>query len=94
MKGVEFIRRYLLHALAKGFHRIRYRGFLHARGKGKLEWLQLLLNARLVKKTAPPAPVDCIYVCRRCGRAMQAVKHLARAPPEQRNDHFFSRVAA
>ena len=93
MKGVEFIRRYLLHALPKGFHRIRYRGFLHARGKSKLEWLQLLLDARLIKKNAPPKPVDCVYVCRRCGKVMPAVKHLARAPPQQRNEHFFSIVA-
>lgn len=94
MAGVEFIRRYLLHALPKGFHRIRYRGFLHARGKGKLEWLQLLLDGRLNKKAVSPTPVDRVYVCRRCGAMMQAVKHLARAPPAQRNEHFFSIVAA
>jgi len=28
MTGVEFIRRYLLHALPKGFYHIRYRGFM------------------------------------------------------------------
>jgi hypothetical protein len=31
MEGVEFVRRFLQHALPSGFHRIRYRGFLHAR---------------------------------------------------------------
>lgn len=91
--GVEFIRRYLLHALPKGFHRIRYRGFLHARGKSKLEWLRLLLGERLIEKNARVEPVDCVDVCRRCGTAMQAVKRLARAPPAQRNEHFFSIVA-
>ena len=93
IEGVEFIRRYLLHALPKGFHRIRYRGFLHARGKRKLEWLRLLLGARLIKKNARAEPVDCVYVCRRCGTAMQAVKRLARAPPAQKNELFFSIVA-
>ena len=94
MAGVEFIRRYLLHALPKGFHRIRYRGFLHARGKRKLELLQVLLDQCLVKKDPPNQPGEAVYLCRRCGTAMQAVKHLARAPPAQRNEHFFSRVAA
>ena len=94
MDGVEFIRRYLLHALPKGFHRIRYRGFLHARGKRRLELLQVLLYERLVKKDPPKQPSEAVYLCRRCGIAMQAVKRLARSPPSQRNEHFFNRVAA
>lgn len=94
MTGVEFIRRYLLHALPKGFHRIRYRGFLHARGKFRLQWLQTLLDARILRTADQVRPVYCEYLCRRCGTAMQPVRGLARAPPAQRNEHFFSIVAA
>ena len=94
MTGVEFIRRYLLHTLPKGFHRIRYRGFLHARGKSRLQWLQTLLDARISRSADLAKPQCCNYLCRRCGTLMQPVRSLARAPPAQRNEHFFNRVAA
>ena len=94
MTGVEFIRRYLLHALPKGFHRIRYRGFLHARGKPTFQLLQTLLDARILKTADQARPVHFEYLCRRCGTAMQPLRGLARAPPAQRNEHFFSIVAA
>ncbi|MBC2604429.1 transposase [Puniceicoccus vermicola] len=58
MNGVEFVRRFLLHALPERFHRIRYRGFLHARGKPRLLWLQLLLDAKLQPAMAS-APARC-----------------------------------
>lgn len=94
IEGVRFLRRFLLHALPSGFHRIRYRGFLHARGKPALQWLQTALNARLLpreKKTTPPAPV---YHCPLCGSAMQRTNKRSRAPPEERNHHFLATVAA
>ena len=94
MAGVEFIRRYLLHVLPKGFHRIRYRGFLHARGKSSLQWLQTLLNARIFRIPNPSGRSGCDYLCRHCGTTMEPVRRLARAPPGQRNEHFFNRVAA
>lgn len=91
--GVEFVRRLLLHALPSGFHRIRYRGFLHARGKPALQWLQTLLDARLAKrKTLEQSSIP--YLCPRCGTPMKRGERLARAPPHQRNEHFFSIVAA
>ena len=91
--GVEFIRRLLLHALPGGFHRIRYRGFLHARGKPSLQWLQTLLDASLPKPEASK-PTCTPYLCPRCGSPMKKGERLARAPPHQRNEHFFSIVAA
>ncbi len=91
--GVEFIRRFLLHALPAGFHRIRYRGFLHARGKPSLQWLQTLLDARLPKPEASE-PACTPYLCPRCGTPLRRGERLARAPPHQRNEHFFSIVAA
>jgi hypothetical protein len=90
---VEFIRRYLLHALPARFHRIRYRGFLHARGKPKLQWLQVLLGARLLNANDVPKPAHPGYLCPRCGTPMQRTSRHARAPPAARNEHFFSVVA-
>ena len=92
--GVEFVRRFLQHALPPRFHRIRYRGFLHARGKPTLDWLRLILDARLqppeeVLPTAPHQPT-----CPRCGKAMHRVRRMPRARPCQRNEHFFHSVAA
>jgi len=94
MDGVEFVRRFLLHALPPHFHRVRYRGFLHARGKPALQWLQLLLDARLrpPEAEAPNAPVE--PTCPRCGAAMLRVRRMPRAPPALRNNHFFQSVAA
>ncbi|HAV13320.1 MAG TPA: hypothetical protein DCX06_07515 [Opitutae bacterium] len=94
MSGVEFIHRYLLHALPARFHRIRYRGFLHARGKPKLQWLQLLLDARIAKAVEPPKPAHAGYLCPRCGTPMRRTSRHARAPPAERNQHFFNVVAA
>jgi hypothetical protein len=92
--GVEFIRRYLLHALPSRFHRIRYRGFLHARGKPKLQWLQVLLGARIPKPEETTKPAHAGYLCPRCGTPMLRTSRHARAPPAQRNQHFFHVVAA
>ena len=94
MSGAEFIRRFLLHALPSRFRRIRYRGFLHARGKPKLQWLQLLLGARILKAKDQPKPAHTGYLCPRCGTPMQRTSRHARAPPAQRNEHFFNVVAA
>jgi hypothetical protein len=54
LHGVEFIRRFLLHALPVRFHRIRYRGYLHAPGKPTLQWLQVLLDARIARPSDSP----------------------------------------
>ena len=92
--GVEFVRRFLQHALPPRFHRVRYRGFLHARGKAALQWLQLLLDAKLrpPKETSPTKPAE--PTCPHCGAPMLRVRRMPRAPPEQRNNHFFQSVAA
>jgi hypothetical protein len=94
LHGVEFIRRFLLHALPARFHRIRYRGFLHARGKPTLQWLQVLLDARIAPPSDNPKPRACGYTCPRSGNLMHTVKSMPRAPPAQRNEHFFHTVAA
>ena len=94
LTGVEFVRRYLLHVLPSGFHRIRYRGFLHARGKPAFQLLQTLLDARIGKPAHTARRAQREYLCPRCAVAMQPTQSLARAPPAQRNRHFFSVIAA
>jgi len=94
LDGVEFVRRFLQHALPERFHRIRYRGFLHARGKARLQWLQLLLDARLNPRTKSGPTAEREHLCPRCGRTMRKIKRMPRAPPAHRNEHFFYAVAA
>ncbi len=94
VEGVEFVRRFLLHALPPSFHRIRYRGFLHARGKVALDWLRLTLNARLQPDSEPAPIAPDTPNCPHCGQAMRRVRRMPRAPPAQRNEHFFHSVAA
>ncbi|MCC5790856.1 MAG: phage integrase N-terminal SAM-like domain-containing protein [Opitutales bacterium] len=89
-----FVRRFLEHALPAKFHRIRYRGFLYARGKAALEWLQLLLDARLRKPVEAPPETPVEIRCPHCGAIMFRTRRMPRAPPDQRNEHFFHTVAA
>ena len=57
----EFIRRFLLHVLPTGFHRIRYYGFLGARHRrAKLARCRQLLGSTtpITPPADPPAPTD------------------------------------
>lgn len=94
IEGVEFLRRFFLHALPSGFHRIRYRGFLHARGKPALQWLQTALHARMAKREKKTPPPATVYHCPLCGSLMQRTNKRSRAPPAERNQHFLATVAA
>ncbi|MDM0065311.1 IS91 family transposase [Variovorax sp. J31P207] len=87
----EFMRRFLLHVLPGGFHRIRHYGLL-ANGSRKAS----LAAARELLLTAPvaaaatgstdPHAVRPAFICRHCGHAMVIVQTFAhaaeiRAPP-------------
>jgi len=84
----EFIRRFLLHALPKGFHRIRHYGLL-ASGtrKDNLERVrQLLAVAPLACDDTSVAPPDVRPPCSCCGGRMVVIEILERryqprAPP-------------
>jgi hypothetical protein len=91
----EFIRRFLLHVLPGGFHRIRHYGLL-ANG-GRREYLararELLHVVPTATESHPPvAPVATVqptFVCPHCGAAMIIVQIFARgetirAPPTLR----------
>jgi Putative transposase len=88
----EFIRRFLLHALPDGFHRIRHYGFLangHRRAK--------LARCRLLLAAPPPAPLPSadyrqryrqltgisLDTCPCCGGAMLPLGPLLR--PDRQN---------
>ena len=91
--GVEFIRRLLMHVLPPGFHRIRYRGFLHPRGRPNFHWLQVLLEAKLRKRMIPHYADSQTMTCPRCGGESYRDKNYARAPPMQRHREFVERMA-
>jgi len=83
--GVEFVRRYLQHALPSGFHRLRYHGFLHGRSKEKLKSIREQLgeekDAQPKKTETKPEPM----LCPRCREPMICVGHRNRAPPWKRS---------
>jgi hypothetical protein len=87
----DFMRRFLLHVLPAGFHRIRHYGLL-ANGSRK----DNLALARELLQVASPAPVESAhapsettaptFVCAHCGHAMVVLQVLSRdcsirAPP-------------
>jgi Putative transposase len=86
----EFIRRFLLHVLPSGFHRIRHYGLLANAGrKENLALARVLLNQPAPEPEANP-PADSApaptFVCRHCGAPMIVIEMLPRpqhirAPP-------------
>jgi hypothetical protein len=92
----EFMRRFLLHVLPGGFHRIRHYGLL-ANGSRKAclaaarELLLTLPVPTAAAGSAETASTDphaarCTFICRHCGHAMAIVQTFAqgaaiRAPP-------------
>jgi len=84
----EFIRRFLMHVLPDGFHRIRHYGMLS--NKKRSEELPLAREYLLVQqptgKEAATAEAKAVFVCRECGEAMIVIQviarhELARGPP-------------
>jgi Putative transposase len=53
LDGAEFIRRFLIHVLPDGFHRIRYYGFL-----GNCHRARKLAQCRQLPGMAPPEPTN------------------------------------
>jgi hypothetical protein len=91
----EFLRRFLLHVLPKGFVRIRHFGFLSTRNRARLLPLCFqLLGAASEPPAQPTTPgqVDheheTVWLCPKCGGPMRIVERLSaaqlrlRSPPE------------
>jgi hypothetical protein len=85
----EFMRRFLLHVLPCGFHRIRHYGLLaNGSHKASLALARELLRAEPAQAAAEEALSSeaPAFICRHCGQAMIIVQVLARgqeirAPP-------------
>jgi hypothetical protein len=82
------MRRFLLHVLPSGFHRIRHYGLLANAGRR-----ELLAKARTLLHVTPDAASESLtvdapvglsqptFVCRHCGAAMIVIETFARGQP-------------
>ena len=81
----EFIRRFLLHTLPDGFHRIRHYGFLaNGHRAEKLALCRMLLAVRTDEPAARSdthAAADAPNLCRHCGGIMIKLDILPRSSP-------------
>jgi hypothetical protein len=84
----EFIRRFLIHVLPAGFHRIRHYGLFanHVRAKQLTRLRQLLANHTtdsdaLATQTADDEPPTSTYTCPACGAPMIIIKTFERQNP-------------
>jgi hypothetical protein len=86
----EFIRRFLLHILPDGFHRIRHYGLFanKVRSKHLARARELLQMPSEVSddSTDTEQPTACVYLCKSCGAPMVIIEtfyvaHAPRAPP-------------
>ena len=87
----EFIRRFLLHVLPRGFHRIRHYGLLASSArKASLALARELLNvAPPPEDDIPEEPADVRRPCPCCGGRMVVIERFERwyqprAPPASR----------
>jgi hypothetical protein len=94
LHAVEFLRRFMLHALPKGFQRIRHFGFLANRKKRQnlAAITRAVEPSRLARLSAPPAPITAasflldklgidITRCPRCGKGELHAAALSLHPP-------------
>jgi Putative transposase/Transposase zinc-binding domain len=95
LEAHEFIRRFLLHVLPDGFHRIRHYGFLaNGHRAQKLELCRSVIKAQASQKNAgeangvsnarPAAEGSCkgdIIVCPECGGTMRCIGLLSAMKP-------------
>ncbi len=79
LSAEEFIRRFLLHVLPKGFMRIRHYGLLASSGKeAKLKLCRLLLNSQLIIDRPADKTIinDEQPICPYCGKGRLVRKAL------------------
>jgi len=86
----EFIRRFLIHVLPSGFHRIRHYGLFAntVRNNNLAQVRELLLTPPTVTNAIATFddPPHCVYLCPTCGSPMAIIEildpdHAPRAPP-------------
>jgi len=92
LKATEFLRRFFLHVLPKGFVRIRDYGLLSNRFRKEcLPLAQKLLAADgryPLPKPAPKDPTECapLWHCPKCGRPMRVARRFTAAELSLRTD--------
>jgi hypothetical protein len=84
LKPHEFIRRWLIHVLPKGFARVRHYGFMSAAATRTLQAIRLHLGAD--PKPEPVLPEPRPHTCPCCGGTLTFLREIApirplRAPP-------------
>jgi hypothetical protein len=92
----EFIRRFLIHVLPNGFHRIRHYGLLaSSKRKANIDKIRVLLRACPPEQTVPEpdtgsAPLTLREPCPFCGSPMRIIEifrrgqiPMSRAPPRE-----------
>ena len=78
----EFMRRFLLHVLPAGFHRIRYYGLLANGGRHEhLARVRELLHVVPTAIEPPSSAAAPTFVCPHCGAALSIVEIFARGQP-------------
>jgi hypothetical protein len=70
LTGVEFLRRFLMHVLPKGFHKLRYYGLWHPSKRNLQQRARLLLA--LLGRLRPAEPVLIADLAAEADRAVQA----------------------
>ncbi|MFL9862526.1 transposase, partial [Paraburkholderia madseniana] len=85
LEAGEFMRRFLLHVLPGGFHRIRHYGLLaNPVRRTSLAKMRELLDVVPETTTQPDDPKDAVppvFVCRHCGAPMIVIEILERTAP-------------
>jgi hypothetical protein len=81
LDAVEFLRRFFLHVLPRGFVRIRHYGLLSNRFRKQLLPLARTLLTAQGREPLPPPPLpDCeLWNCPRCGKPMRVVERFTAA---------------
>jgi Putative transposase/Transposase zinc-binding domain len=97
--SLEFLRRFLLHVLPKGFVRIRHFGFLANRRRATLLPLCLqLLGAvppsQTEPETSPAQEPSPLWLCPKCGGRMVVIERLTAAQIQLRSPPSLAGVAA
>jgi hypothetical protein len=95
----EFLRRFLLHTLPKGFVRIRHFGFLANRRRAALLPLCFrLLDAVQPSQSEPEASLATqlrpLWLCPQCGGPMVIIERLTAAQLQLRSPPFLTGAAA
>ena len=81
LEALEFLRRFFLHVLPRGFVRIRHYGLLSNRFRQQLLPLARTLLAAQGRESLPPppSPDGNLWHCPRCGKPMRVVERFTAA---------------